>query len=409
MQKQLFLVSGFISDNFVELSSFFKTIDVEESKIAKQISHKLKDILTSNNSMGVTNNHKIQDLCNALFQKINTKYIQKNCYIADQRIIYICDQMLQSDQNICYILCYENPIEILKQNLCLSENFSFECLLKEWYLYNNFMLEFYKKNKEKSVLINYQHIEEIVHKIQINNTINKVIKYKNTSNKRRKEENCDFLLEYVLNTNYQVINDCYKELEKNSSNGLYRFEAGISDLEKQVIAICCKLKSYSLLKQKNEKILEHLFLLGVDIENKYNNDFLCNQNNEKNKIIEFYFRYGTAKQRIQDQLSYKLGQILIENSKNIFGICSIPFIMLAHIIVFRQKRKSYLKRIKKTPSLKLPPLEQYPDYSEALKLKNHLSYRLGNFIITNPLKSCFCPYFILKIIYQFKKEKHVKQ
>ncbi|EAK0951526.1 hypothetical protein A0Z28_00700 [Campylobacter lari] len=407
MKKQLFLVSGLISDNFIELLSFFKRIGIEESKIAKQISYKLKDILISNNSMRTINNYENQDLYYELFQEINTKYIQRDCYIADQKIIYICDQKLQSDQNICYVLCYENPIEVLKQKLSLNEDFSFEYLLKEWYLYNNFMLEFYKKNREKSILINYQHIEEIVHKIQIDNIANEVIGCKNTDIKR-KDQHCDFLLEYVLNTNYQVINDCYRELEKNSSNDLYRIETDIDDLEKHVTMIYCKLKSYSLLKQKNEKILEHLFLMGVDIENKYRHDFLCNQNNEKNKIIEFYSRYGTAKQRIQDQLSYKIGQIIIENSKSIFGICSMPFIILANIIVFRQKRKNYLKNIKKNPLMKLPPLEQYPDYSEALKLKNHLSYRLGNFIITNPLKSFFCPYFILKIIYQFKKEKHVK-
>ncbi|EAH5394386.1 hypothetical protein D8975_08430, partial [Campylobacter coli] len=29
----------------------------------------------------------------------------------------------------------------------------------------------------------------------------------------------------------------------------------------------------------------------------------------------------------------------------------------------------------------LPPLESYPDYKEALKLKNHLSYKLGEALI----------------------------
>ncbi|EGT0710976.1 alpha-2,3-sialyltransferase, partial [Campylobacter coli] len=28
-----------------------------------------------------------------------------------------------------------------------------------------------------------------------------------------------------------------------------------------------------------------------------------------------------------------------------------------------------------------PPLENYPDYKEALKLKNHLSYKLGQALI----------------------------
>ncbi|HEC1783383.1 TPA: hypothetical protein R1737_001451, partial [Campylobacter lari] len=35
----------------------------------------------------------------------------------------------------------------------------------------------------------------------------------------------------------------------------------------------------------------------------------------------------------------------------------------------------------KDSSLKLPSLESYPDYKEALKLKNHLSYKLGQALI----------------------------
>ncbi|MPB17312.1 sugar transferase, partial [Campylobacter lari] len=46
-----------------------------------------------------------------------------------------------------------------------------------------------------------------------------------------------------------------------------------------------------------------------------------------------------------------------------------------------QEQKIYQEKIKKDPSLKLPPLEDYPDYKEALKLKNHLSYKLGQALI----------------------------
>ncbi|MPO73650.1 glycosyltransferase family 2 protein, partial [Campylobacter jejuni] len=31
--------------------------------------------------------------------------------------------------------------------------------------------------------------------------------------------------------------------------------------------------------------------------------------------------------------------------------------------------------------LKLPPLENYPDYQEALKYKEHLSYKLGKILL----------------------------
>ncbi|HJE94856.1 MAG TPA: hypothetical protein K8U71_02765, partial [Campylobacter coli] len=45
------------------------------------------------------------------------------------------------------------------------------------------------------------------------------------------------------------------------------------------------------------------------------------------------------------------------------------------------EQKIYQEKIKKDPSLKLPPLESYPDYKEALKEKECLTYKLGEALI----------------------------
>ncbi|EAL9280737.1 alpha-2,3-sialyltransferase, partial [Campylobacter coli] len=114
------------------------------------------------------------------------------------------------------------------------------------------------------------------------------------------------------------------------------------------------------------------------------------QNNMQEKItqlnqlqfrLSFQSQHGTAKQRIQNQLSYKLGQTMIINSKNIFGILFMPVYIISTLLSHKQEQKIYQEKIKKDPSLKLPPLENYPDYKEALKLKNHLSYKLGQALI----------------------------
>ncbi|HEG0270062.1 TPA: hypothetical protein SB349_001064 [Campylobacter coli] len=97
--------------------------------------------------------------------------------------------------------------------------------------------------------------------------------------------------------------------------------------------------------------------------------------------LSFQTQYGTAKSRIQNQLSYKLGQTMIINSKNIFGILFMPICIISTILSHRQEQKIYQEKIKKDPSLKLPSLESYPDYKEALKFKNHLSYKLGQALI----------------------------
>ncbi|EOV7168898.1 capsular polysaccharide synthesis protein [Campylobacter coli] len=98
-------------------------------------------------------------------------------------------------------------------------------------------------------------------------------------------------------------------------------------------------------------------------------------------LLSFQIKYGTAKSRIQNQLSYKLGQTMIINSKNIFGILFMPVYIISTLLSHKQEQKIYQEKIKKDPSLKLPPLENYPDYKEALKLKNHLSYKLGQALI----------------------------
>ncbi|EDP3961019.1 TPA: hypothetical protein ACH6H0_001587 [Campylobacter jejuni] len=410
--KKKFLISGFIPHNLFEISSFLQNNGIQKARVEEKISHMLNAIKPLKNSMQSTNSFKIQKMYHCLLQDFDKESNERECYIADKNLIYVAEEWLKLDENILFILFYENPTQILKKKIFSDCKFCFKDILGEWLEYNNFMLEFYNKNKDKCVLVNYQNYSNLLSEY-LSSQYNICIKqtYRNENNYICNNENLfDFLLEYVLNNNYQLISDCYGELEKLSLHCVNKTNTCINNLEKQIYTIYHDLKSFSLLKLKNEKILEHLFLMGKDFEKVYQNNLLHNyQNKKKDEIIAFYSKYGTGKQKIQSQLSYKLGQALIINSKSIFGIFSLPVILLAIIIVFNQKRKNYLKCIYKDPSKKLPSLEQYPDYDEALRLKKHLSYRLGNYIVKNPFKSFIFPYFILKIIYQFKKEKHVKR
>ncbi|EAL0834526.1 sulfotransferase family protein [Campylobacter coli] len=102
---------------------------------------------------------------------------------------------------------------------------------------------------------------------------------------------------------------------------------------------------------------------------------------DKDNLLSFQTQYGTAKQRIQNQLSYKLGQTMIINSKNIFGILFMPVYIISTLLSHRQEKKIYQEKIKKDPSLKLPSLENYPDYKEALKEKECFTYKLGEALI----------------------------
>ncbi len=105
-----------------------------------------------------------------------------------------------------------------------------------------------------------------------------------------------------------------------------------------------------------------------------------NLNQIRNKL-SFQTKYGTAKFRIQNQLSYKLGQVMIVNSKSLLGYITMFMALLSIIISHKQNQKIYQEKTKKDPSLKLPSLETYPDYKEALKEKECFTYKLGEALI----------------------------
>ncbi|HEC2665519.1 TPA: hypothetical protein R2K89_001760, partial [Campylobacter coli] len=81
------------------------------------------------------------------------------------------------------------------------------------------------------------------------------------------------------------------------------------------------------------------------------------QLNQLQSKLSFQTQYGTAKSRIQNQLSYKLGQAMIINSKSLLGYLIMPMILLNIIISHKQAQKAYKLKIKKNPNLALPPLE----------------------------------------------------
>ena len=98
---------------------------------------------------------------------------------------------------------------------------------------------------------------------------------------------------------------------------------------------------------------------------------------------------NTAKSRIHNQLSYKLGQAMIENSKSIWGYIRMPYVLSYIKDMHKKEQIAYNEKIKANPNLKLPPLESYPDYKEALKEKECLTYKLGEAMIEadkSPLK-----------------------
>ncbi|HEB9430786.1 TPA: hypothetical protein RZK51_001596 [Campylobacter coli] len=430
MSVRKILISGFISDNFLDISCFFEKNGFKKPKIEENVLCMLNTIVSTEDLRYLASNIKIQKMYHHLLQDFDSETIDKKCYIANKDLLYIAEDWLKLDENILFILFYENPAEFLSQRISTDRNFCFNNILDDWLEYNNFVLEFYGKNKDKCILVNCKDCDILLSQYlneKYDICLDRICKEEN-SNVCENKKIFNLLLGYLIDDNYQNIKNIYEKLEKLSLNPACKNHIFCKNIEKELIDLFYLIEANSILQKKNESLLEFIFDMQEDIERLYHDNQVLTQSktalidslhsdigktkNQPNEyqfqisLWSFYGKYGTAKSRIQDQLSYKLGQAMIVNSKSISGCLLMPITLLSIVIAHKQSKKIYQEKIKKDPSLKLPPIERYPDYHEALKFKKHLSYRLGNFIVKNPLKCFIFPYFILKIIYQFKGEKH---
>ncbi|MFY4727218.1 hypothetical protein ACOTVF_08485 [Campylobacter jejuni] len=216
-------------------------------------------------------------------------------------------------------------------------------------------------------------------------------------------------LEYNFNS---ILIKYVNELEKKNQfteKELFTLQTQISNLiqENQVLQnkFQNELNSIPIKKQNLEiKNLEQDLVIKKLKSKKLAKSLGVNMSIINPKIS--FIQTNSVKSRIQNQLSYKLGQTLILNSKSVLGYLSLPFIILSIVISHKQEQKAYKFKVKKNPNLALPPLETYPDYNEALKEKECFTYKLGEAFIKaskNWYKGGYIK-FILKDVPRLKRE-----
>ncbi|WP_455940654.1 coiled-coil domain-containing protein [Helicobacter pullorum] len=151
-----------------------------------------------------------------------------------------------------------------------------------------------------------------------------------------------------------------------------------------------ELKNQQLTQTKNQldSTKKELELKNKQLEsankilssNPNTSHLIQNTSNFKGKLA-YLNTLTTAKDRIHNHLSYKLGQAMIENSKSLLGYIRMPYVLSYIKDKHKQEQQQYQEAIKKNPNLKLPNLESYPDYKESLKEKECLTYKLGEAFI----------------------------
>lgn len=108
-----------------------------------------------------------------------------------------------------------------------------------------------------------------------------------------------------------------------------------------------------------------------------------------------------AVERVKNQLSYKLGNCLIQTS-SISKALKLPFALYAIIASHRFEQKVLRALVSLKPELKPLRLQDFADYEESLKTKEHLSYKLGSALLKNPLTF---PFKIPSIYKDYRQRK----
>ena len=162
-----------------------------------------------------------------------------------------------------------------------------------------------------------------------------------------------------------------------------------------------KINSFSSVMEKLD------FLYNVIYVNTNKNRFAYDKKYMNSKPVQLRSNITTAKDRIHNHLSYKLGQAMIENSKSLLGYIRMPYVLSYIKDKHKQEQQQYQEAIKKNPNLKLPNLESYPDYKESLKEKECLTYKLGEaFIKAN---KTWYKGGLIKFFFQIRNINKVKQ
>lgn len=176
------------------------------------------------------------------------------------------------------------------------------------------------------------------------------------------------------------------EKEKSYSKDIENKNRQINDVNKKNKEL---ISEVSNLTKENKNLFEQLSFVQEELEKKYIS------NKDSINII-----WGAA-ERVKNQLEYRLGAILINNSSNVLGWVKMPFLITSEF--FRDKNNK---------EDNLPRLEEYQDYNDVEKVKNHLSYKLGCILsqsLRNPFLWVTIPFKMVKEIKDFRNKNFKKK
>ncbi len=262
---------------------------------------------------------------------------------------------------------------------------------------------------------------------------NSIMNYNNSNSNLNISAYC--LNEYIyLDKNYIEFKSFYKKsslfvtsllvlqfLQKNNKNSreILLYNEVFADKLKlwRDDLLCCEK---IILKKRLYLSFKRLFKLSPDLENNLEmlSEFIADNIKKRDQIIQENSNaivkninpLFSAKYRIKNHLSYKLGKVIILNCQNLSGIILMPIYILSTIIYHKQNKKISFSDMKNVTN-DIPKLKDCFDYKEAIKIKKYTSYQLGNLLLLaskNWYKGGYLklPFDIYKMLKNQKKRRN---
>ena len=508
-----FLIVGHEDSGYEVLVDLLGKSGIEQADALKKekiLPHEISRVLLSNHKVGKKQQVEVSPVWNGLALDLMMSNMDKKSWCwADPDALKLLDFWKSMDDNLGFILVYDDPKTFAKKLLKKEEAFTPETIkakLKAWKNYHEILLRFFYKNREKVLLLHASHIyantKEYVEKLstkvgtplisestvmveESSNEHDRYLEYLVTELVQRtkgvekvytelqsvatlpfgdhynnkpidiyeafsayqksyrqtqqllqeeqqkllalkadaEEESSQLLTQlhhvqeelekyFLENSEYQKRIGSFteenskntqivKELEEKKRALLQKLEKTENDkasltkeLENLKAAVEKSKKGEKESQAENALLLTQLHHVQEELEKYY----LENQN-LKEKIAEKERYYGAA-DRIRNQLSYRLGQMMIEKSKNPIALLFMPLHMFR---VYRTYKKDMKNRKEK-----LPPIHTYADAYEAERVKQHLSYRLGQTTLQtmkNPFGLLILPFRLVGTYRTFKKNR----
>lgn len=158
------------------------------------------------------------------------------------------------------------------------------------------------------------------------------------------------------------------------------------------------------LQQANEHLLLQLHHAQEELEHYYLESRKLTKKSAPSAYRTKSAHYGAA-DRIKRQLSYRLGATMIEQSRSAKGWLVMPSALLKQVREFEKEKKS-------RGDTQLPPINKYADAHEAERVRQHLSYRLGNAMVVSsrtPLGWLKMPWALRREVLDFQRIRGIKK